>query len=113
NAPAAESHAAIDRAQALRVVEALRTGRNCLEGASAFSAGRSLLLRAAGDVFEELDISGGAVVRWVKGRTGQGKTHFFARLIEIALQRNWVSSYVLITEPQGGTELHRFEEVYA
>jgi hypothetical protein len=113
NGAVAESAMTIDRPQALRVIEALRTGRNCLEAVSAFSAGRALLLRAAGDLFGELDISGGAVVRWVKGRVGQGKTHFFARLIEMALQRNWVSSYVLISEPQGGTELHRFEEVYA
>ena len=102
----------IDQAQALRVVEALRTGRNCLEGVRAFSAGRATLFAGADDLFEELALSKGAIVRWIRGRTGQGKTHFFGRLMEMALQRNWVSTYVLISGPQGGTELHRFEEVY-
>jgi hypothetical protein len=102
-----------DRGLALRVVQALRDGKNCLEGASTFSAGRALLLRAATDLFDELEISGGAVVRWVKGRTGQGKTHLFARLIDIAHARNWVTSYVLVSAREYGTELHRFEEIYA
>jgi len=102
----------ISRAQALRIVEALRTGRNCLEGVRAFSAGRATLFGAADDLFEELSLSQGAIVRWIRGRTGQGKTHFFGRLMEMALHRNWVSTYVLISGPQGGTELHRFEEIY-
>jgi hypothetical protein len=102
-----------DRSLALRIIQALRDGRNCLEGASAFSAGRAVLLQAATDLFDELEISGGAVVRWVKGRTGQGKTHLFARLIDIAHDRRWVTSYVLVSVRQHGTELHRFEEIYA
>jgi hypothetical protein len=102
-----------DRALALRIIQALRDGRNCLEGASSFSAGRTVLLRAATDLFDELDVSGGAVVRWIKGRTGQGKTHLFARLIDIAHARNWVTSYVLVSVREHGTELHRFEEIYA
>lgn len=104
-----------DRPHALRIVQALRSGSNCLEGAGLFSAGRDIFFRAAADSLGELELSGGAVVRWVKGRYEQGKTHFFARLMEIARdeKRNWVTSYVQISERGQGAELHRFEEIYA
>jgi hypothetical protein len=80
---------------------------------SAFSAGRHKLIRAAKENLEELEISGSAVVRWVRGRTGAGKTHLFARLIELAHERNWVATYVQISEPRYGAELHRFQEIYS
>lgn len=102
-----------DRPRALRIVQALRQGSNCLEGAGFFSAGRDMLFRAAADSLEELELSGGAVVKWVKGRYEQGKTHFFARLIEIAHKRNWVTSYVQVSGRSQGAEFHRFEEIYA
>src|SRR5580658_6055364 len=103
----------ITRENALRILQSLRQGSNCLEGVGLFSAGRNLLFKAATDVLEELEISGGSCVRWLKGRYGQGKTHVFARLIEVAFGRNWVTSYVQISGKGQGTEFHRFEEVYA
>jgi len=103
----------MNRAQAIRIIQALRDGSNCLEGTEAFSCGRRVLLRAATEIFEELELSGGAVVRWIKGRTGQGKTHLFARLIQTAHSRKWVTSFVQISPREHGTELHRFEEIYA
>lgn len=103
----------INREHALRILQSLRQGSNCLEGAGFFSAGRDLLFRAAGDNLEELEISGGSCVRWLKGRYGQGKSHLFARLIELAFSRNWVTSYVQISGRGEGVELHRFEQVYA
>ncbi|ACG75147.1 hypothetical protein AnaeK_3940 [Anaeromyxobacter sp. K] len=102
-----------NRAQALRIIQALRDGKNCLESVSSFSAGREPLIEAASGYFEDLEIAGNAVVRWVRGRTGLGKTHFFARLIELAHARNWVTSYVQISDPGYGTELHRFHEIYS
>jgi len=102
-----------NREHALRILQSLRQGSNCLEGAGFFSAGRDLLFRAATDNLEELEISGGSCVRWLKGRYGQGKTHLFARLIELAFSRNWVTSYVQISGRGEGVELHRFEQVYA
>lgn len=103
----------IDREHALRILQSLRQGSNCLEGVGFFSAGRDVLFKAAADNLEELENSGGSCVRWLKGRYGQGKTHFFARLIELAFSRNWVTSYVQISGRGEGVELHRFEEVYA
>jgi hypothetical protein len=102
-----------DRGKALRIIQSLREGKNCLEGASTFSTGRKALMKAALENLEELELSGSAVVRWVRGRTGLGKTHLFARLIEMAHERNWVTSYVQISEPGGGVELHRFQEIYS
>jgi hypothetical protein len=75
--------------------------------------GRGVLFKAADESLEELELSGGAVVRWVKGRYEQGKTNLFARLIDLAHSRNWVTSYVQISLRGEGVELHRFEEVYA
>ncbi len=105
--------AELDRARALRIIQALRQGSNCLEQVSRFSAGRDVLFSGAADSLEELEISDGAAVRWVKGGYGEGKTHFFARLIEIAHLRNWVTTYVQVSGKGQGTELHRFEEIYA
>jgi hypothetical protein len=102
-----------DRRRALRIIQALRQGNDRLEGARLFSVGRRELFRAAADQLEELEISEGAIVRWLKGRYGNGKTHLFARLIEIAHERNWVTSYVQVSARGQGTELHRFEEIYA
>jgi hypothetical protein len=103
----------IERGQALRIVSALRAGSNCLDGVEHFSAGRGQLLKAASQGFDHLEESDGSVVRWVRGRTGQGKTHLFARLIAVAHRRNWVTSYVQISDRGQGVELHRFEEIYA
>ncbi len=103
----------LNREHALRILQSLRQGSNCLEGAGFFSAGRDVLFRAAEDSLEELEISGGSCVRWLKGRYGQGKTHFFARLIDLAFSRNWVTSYVQISGRGEGIELHQFEQVYA
>jgi hypothetical protein len=95
------------------VIQALRQGNDRLEGAGLFSVGRARLFSAAKDQLVELEISEGALVRWIKGRYGNGKTHLFARLIEIAHERNWITSYVQISGRGQGTELHRFEEIYA
>lgn len=102
----------ITREHALRILQSLRQGSNCLDGVGLFSAGRSILFQAAADNLKELELSGGSCVRWLKGRYGQGKTHVFARLIEVAFRRNWVTSYVQISAKGQGTELHRFDEVY-
>jgi len=103
----------IERSQALRIISALRAGSNCLDGVEHFSAGRAQLVKAASQGFDHLEESDGSVVRWVRGRTGQGKTHLFARLIAVAHRRNWVTSYVQISDRGQGVELHRFEEIYA
>ena len=45
----------IPRPRAIRIIAALRQGSNCLEEVSAFSAGRTILLRAAEEELEELE----------------------------------------------------------
>jgi adenosylhomocysteinase len=103
----------IDQSTALRIIQALRQGNERLEYARLFSVGRTALFRAAAEQLHELEISESAVVRWLKGRYGNGKTHVLARLAEIAHERNWITSYVQISGRGEGTELHRFEEIYA
>jgi adenosylhomocysteinase len=98
---------------ALRIISALRSGSNLLESVSLFSAGRDSVVGAADALLEELTISGGSTVRWLRGNYGSGKTHMFARIREAAHARNWVASYVVISGRGSGCELHRFEEVYA
>ena len=102
-----------NRAFALRIVESLRSGANLLEGASLFSAGRKHLFTVAEEALGELEISNGTAVRWLRGAPGQGKTHFFARLIEMGFRNNWVVSYVQISAKDDGRELHRFDQIYA
>lgn len=108
-----ERMASLTRRRALRIVAALRQGSNCLEGVSTFSAGRALLMRAAEEELDELELTNAATVRWIKGRYGHGKTHTFARLMELAHDRNWVTSYCQIRLQGQGLELARFNEVYA
>jgi len=103
----------ITREHALRILQSLRQGSNCLQSVRQFSAGREILFKAAEETLEELELSGGSSVRWLKGRYGQGKTHVFARLIEMAFSRNWITSYVQVSGRGEGTEMHRFEEIYA
>lgn len=98
---------------ALRIIGALRSGSNLLECVSLFSAGRDSIVSAADALLDELTISGGSTVRWLRGNYGSGKTHTFARIREAAHARNWVASYVVISGRGSGCELHRFEEVYA
>src|SRR5687768_14349417 len=88
-----------ERKRAMRVVAALRDGSNCLEGAGLYSAGRTPIFRAAGEQLDELALTDGTAVRWLKGKYGDGKTHTFARLLELGHDRNWVTSYVQITAP--------------
>jgi hypothetical protein len=109
----ARSSGETDQAQALRIIQALRQGNDRLEGAPLFSAGRGKLLTAAADQLGELEVSESAVVRWIKGRPGNGKTHFFGRVIGLAHDRNWVTTYVQVSGRGQGTEVHRFEEIYS
>jgi len=102
-----------NRPRALRVIQALRDGSNCLEGVEQFSAGREAVFRAAEEVIDELEITHSAVVRWLKGRYGHGKTHTFARLMAMAHRRNWVTTYVQVSGPGEGADLSRFNEIYS
>jgi hypothetical protein len=101
----------IQRSTALRIIESLRSGSNLLEGASLFSAGRQTLFDSAEESLGELEISDGTFVRWLRGAPGQGKTHFFARLMEMGFRHDWVVSYVQVSAKEGG--LHRFDQIYA
>jgi len=105
--------APFDRAQALRIVNALRQGSNVLEGVTLFSAGRDSIVHAASELLEELTLSGGSAVRWLRGSYGSGKTHTFARIRDAAQHRRWVVSYVVVSGRSQGCEFHRFHEVYA
>lgn len=101
------------RPLALRIIESLRSGSNLLEGASLFSAGRQGLFHVAEEALAEIEISNGTAVRWLRGAPGQGKTHFFARLMDMGFRHNWVVSYVQVSAKDEGRELHRFEQIYA
>lgn len=103
----------IPRGLALRIIEQLRSGSNLLEGVSLFSAGRQVLFEVAEESLSELEISNGSAVRWIRGNPGQGKTHFFARLMDMGFRRNWLVSYVQISAKGEGRELHRFDEIYS
>ena len=108
-----ESKSYLQPESALRIIRALRGGENCLEGVHTFSVGRDLLLKAAEEELWELELTKGSEVRWLKGRYGSGKTHMFARLMDLGYQRNWVTSYVQVSLPGDGVALSRFNEIYA
>ena len=101
----------MDRELAVRIITLLRSGANCLEAAEVFSGGRNVVYRAAEDLFEDIELTDGAAVRWIKGAYGSGKTHSFARLMEIARRRGWVYSYVQVSGRGMGVEIHKFEQI--
>ncbi len=107
------THADVSRELAVRLIGGLRQGSNSLEGVSLFSAGREPVLRAAETLMDELSMSGGSAVRWLKGVYGSGKTNTFARLLEAAHSRRWLVTHVQVSGKGMGCELHRFEEIYA
>jgi len=71
--------------------------------------GREAWFVAADEILDDIQQVGGAVVRFIRGDYGEGKTHFIAMVRAFALERNWVTTYVCLSDE---VRLDRFQEVY-
>ena len=105
-----ETKEILKREAALQLVGRLRQGRNVVFGASVFSVGREALMKGANQVFDDVELTGDSVVRFIRGDYGVGKTNFAARLFEGALKRGWAAAYIELSEQ---VSLYEFHQVFA
>lgn len=95
--------------QARAIIEGLRKGIVPTEYVSFFTVGRQNWLKF---VEEDLDCyiaNGGGKVRFINGDYGDGKTHFMSVIQQLSLQKNFASSFVVLTRD---VPIHKFEVVY-
>lgn len=93
-----------------KIVSQLQRGTCPLEGAIALNVGRGPWFVVAAEILEDIEQVGGAVVRFIRGDYGEGKTHFIAMVRALAIEQNWVTTYVCLSDE---VRLDRFQEVYA
>jgi hypothetical protein len=75
-----------------------------------FHTGHERWLAAQLEELRELEEDGGAVVHFVRGAYGEGKTHFLNHLEALAQERGWATSHIECRKDKA--ELDRFETIY-
>lgn len=100
----------LTKKEALRIIQALRSGTPAAEGTAYYSVGREELLdRVARDLAIVSD--GHSLVRFLNADIGQGKTHSLHLLREFAYSRDFAVS--LVTLSQNSCPLSDFMTVYS
>jgi hypothetical protein len=95
--------------QARAIIEALRKGIVPTEYVSFFTVGRQNWLKFVEDDLDDFIANGGGKVRFINGDYGDGKTHFMSVVQQLALQKKFASSFVVLTRD---VPIHKFEVVY-
>jgi P-loop Domain of unknown function (DUF2791) len=95
--------------QARAIIEALRKGIVPTEYVSFFTVGRQNWLKFVEEDLDCFIAHGGGKVRFINGDYGDGKTHFMSVIQQLALQKNFASSFVVLTRD---VPIHKFEVVY-
>ncbi|NGX60080.1 MAG: hypothetical protein KR126chlam3_01242 [Chlamydiae bacterium] len=95
--------------QARAIIEGLRKGIVPTEYVSFFTVGRQNWLKFVEEDLDDFIAEGGGKVRFINGDYGDGKTHFMSIIQQLALQKNFASSFVVLTRE---TPIHKFEVVY-
>jgi len=95
--------------QARAIIEGLRKGLVPTEYVSFFTVGRRNWLKFVEEDLDNFIAQGGGKVRFINGDYGDGKTHFMSVIRQLALQKNFASSFVVLTR---NIPIHKFEVVY-
>lgn len=95
--------------QARAIIEGLRKGVVPTECVSFFTVGRQNWLKFVEEDLDHFIAEGGGKVRFINGDYGDGKTHFMSVIQQLALQKNFASSFVVLTRD---TPIHKFEIIY-
>lgn len=95
--------------QARAIIEGLRKGIVPTEYVSFFTVGRQNWLKFVEEDLDCFIASGGGKVRFINGDYGDGKTHFMSVIQQLSLQKNFASSFVILTRD---IPIHKFEVVY-
>lgn len=95
--------------QARAIIEGLRKGIVPTEYVSFFTVGRQNWLKFVEEDLDYFIANGGGKVRFINGDYGDGKTHFMSVIQQLALQKNFASSFIVLTRD---VPIHKFEVVY-
>lgn len=95
--------------QARAIIESLRKGQTPREYVTFFTVGRQNWLRFVEEDLDQFIAEGGGKVRFINGDYGDGKTHFMSVICQLALQKQFASSFVVLTRE---IPIHKFELVY-
>ncbi len=95
--------------QARAIIEALRKGIVPTEYVPFFTVGRKQWLKFVEEDLDSFIANGGGKVRFINGDYGDGKTHFMSVIQQLSLQKNFASSFVVLTRD---VPIHKFEIVY-
>ncbi len=95
--------------QARAIIEGLRKGIVPTEYVSFFTVGRQNWLKFVEEDLDNFIANGGGKVRFINGDYGDGKTHFMSVIQPARLQKNFASSFVVLTRD---IPIHKFEVVY-
>src|SRR3990167_8684563 len=95
--------------EARAIIEGLRKGIVPREYVSFFSVGRQNWFKFVEEDLDYFIANGGGKVRFINGDYGDGKTHFMSVIQQLALQKNFASSFVVLTRE---IPIHKFECVY-
>lgn len=97
---------------AKKMVRQLGAGTTPLEGVRHLNVGRERYFVEIERLLDDLHEGGGAAVYFINADYGYGKTHFIGMTNALALDRNWVTSYVKVSKADG-VRLDKFEQLYA
>ncbi len=95
--------------QARAIIEALRKGIVPTKYVTFFTVGRQNWLKFVEEDLDCFIASGGSKVRFINGDYGDGKTHFMSIVKQLALQKKFAASFVVLTRD---VPIHKFEMVY-
>src|SRR3990167_2127336 len=95
--------------EARAIIEGLRKGIVPREYVSFFSVGRQNWFKFVEEDLDYFIANGGGKVRFINGDYGDGKTHFMSVIKQLALDKNFASSFVVLTRD---IPVHKFEIVY-
>jgi hypothetical protein len=107
NTPAPEQHGP-GRLESISIINALRRGTVPAGGLERIAVGLDV---EEGVIGRQLDYvaQGGADVKFIRGEYGSGKTFLVARSLEIARNKGFVTSHVVISP---ATPLHKLRGIY-
>src|SRR5262245_59580063 len=95
--------------QARAIIESLRKGLVPTEYVAFFTVGRQNWLKFVEEDLDGFIAEGGGKVRFINGDYGDGKTHFMLVIRQLALQKQFASSFVVLTR---NIPIHKFELIY-
>lgn len=95
--------------QARAIIESLRKGLVPTEYVTFFTVGRQNWLKFIEEDLDNFIAEGGGKVRFINGDYGDGKTHFMSVISQLALNKQFASSFVVLTR---NIPIHKFELVY-